>query len=172
MKNFAKFLLMFALVGLFFSCEKDDNGENDNQDPLPTHIKISYSYENTADFFRYVNTEVTYLDKNGVEKKESVKNNKWSYEETLEYKSAPTNYACKLFLTKTGVEPETEKCSMMGYGHFNVVVSAIYADGNTKNLGSSQGGTTTAGQGDIVAALNNIGDQGKVLCNFTYSITK
>lgn len=172
MKKFSTIFLLTALTALFFACSSDD--DNLPEEPKPVSVKISYFYENTADFFRYVNAEITYLDKNGKEQKEVLNSTKtsWKYEETINYASAPKDYACKIILKKTGTEPEKETCKFQGYGSYAMTVDAIYSDGETYILGPIVEKRTTASENNIVKALETIPATGKEVYNYTYTLNK
>lgn len=136
MKTFGKFLFMTALAAVFFSCSNDDNEGNLPKDPKPETINIFYSYENTAEFFQYVDVEITYLDGNGVEKKGELTDNAWKYETSVDYKSAPTNYACTIFLKRKNVELPTSSIKMKSLGSYRFHVNSTYDDGQNYPVGS------------------------------------
>lgn len=172
MRIFSKLILVTVLAAVFCSCSSDDGDEP--QGPKTISVKISYFYENTAEFFRYVNAEITYLDKHGREQQTVLNSSKTSfkYEETVDYASAPKDYACKFVLKKTGVEPETESCKFQGLGSYGVSVSAVKDNGESYMLGSSMYRPADAKENNIVKALQLIPAEGKVEYDYAYTLNK
>lgn len=172
MKCFSKLFLVIALAAVFFSCSSDDG--DSLQDPKPEEVVISYFYENTADFLRYANVEVIYLDKNGKEQTVVLNssNPSFKYEESVRYASAPTNYACKFVVKKSGVQPETETCKAQGYGSYRVSVKALLDDGASVNVGKTNERLASAKENDIKKMLEGIPDAGMVVYEYTHTLNK
>lgn len=172
MKIFGKILLLSALLTVFCSCEKGDDGGDVIPETKPENVLISYSYENTQDFLRYVDVEIVYLDKNGKEHTEILTNNTWKYEETVKYGSAPKNYACKITLKKKNVVPDTETIECQALGSYALKVSCYHDDGQLYPFGPSITHPVASKSTDISAILNFIPDEGKVIYDYTYTHEK
>lgn len=171
MKIFGKILLLSALLTGFYSCESDDNG-GVIPETKPESVLISYSYENSADFFRYVDVEVTYLDINGKEHTEILANNTWKYEESVKYAAAPKSYACKITLKKKGVTPESETFECQGFGSYSFNVSCVHDDGNTYPFGPTVRHSSNSKAINAEGFLGLIPDEGKLLYEYTYTPEK
>lgn len=163
---------MTVLAAVFCSCSSDDGDEP--KGPQPASVKIHYFYENTAEFFRYVNAEITYFDKNGKQQQTvlNTTNTSFKYEETVSYASAPKDYACKIVLKKTGVEPEAETCKFQSFGSYTVSVNVINDDGQTSGTGSSIEHPVAAKENNIVKMLELIPAEGKVVFDYAYTLKK
>lgn len=173
LKFFYSMFMLAALTTVFYSCSSDD-GDDAPEDSKPVSVVISYSYENHVEFYKYFETEITYLDKSGKEQKVVLNSNKtsWKYEEKVNYASAPKNYSCIILVKKTGVEPETETCKANGLGSYEFSVNSIHNDGETYYLGPNFSHKVNANNMNIAKALESVPAEGKVLYDYSYTHNK
>lgn len=171
MKLISKILMLAVLASAFCSCNKDNEGAPGVYVPKPVSVVISYSYENTADFFSLFDVDITYLDSNGREQKGTLTNNAWKYEATIDYDKAPANYKCKIIARKKGVEPEEGRTySFMGLGSYVMKVFTINDDNNIYSFGPSvENIKTTTGIRNLSEYLASFSDDGVLVYDYEFS---
>lgn len=170
MKLLSKLLVLALIPVVVCSCDKENGGNGDINEPKPVSVKISYSYENTADFFSLFDVDIEYLDANGATKKATFTNNAWKYEANVDYDKAPANYRCKITVRKKGVEPEDRTYKFMGLGSYKLKAVTIKDDNNEYPLGPSvDKTTTTAEMKHLSEYLERISDEGVLVYDYNYT---
>lgn len=132
MKFFSKILLLAAIAGIFFSCQKDDDVTTSSE----KEVTISYSFTNTDDFFDLMNVSVEYIDATGALKKESITDD-WTYNKTVPYSSAPADYKCVVTYSSAYTELEQPKEKYTIQADFSAKAFVVMSNGETKSLGNT-----------------------------------
>lgn len=128
MKLINKLILLAIAAVSLNACDKNGDGGYTLPTSKPVTFNISYSYENTTDFFSLFEATITYKDVKGETKSETITKN-WEYKASAPIAQDPKQYLFKINIKNKEVSElkESYTLSLTG-GAIEASITATHDD--------------------------------------------